>query len=98
VGNWVTAYRKDGLRGVKEKPQPGNHHKLTKKQKQTIKKLGTTKTPEELPLEGRFWSTEQLARLVKKEFSVTYRSPIIACLPFVALRIISLTEYTSDKH
>ena len=74
LGNWVTAYRKDGLDGVKEKAQPGNHHKLTKKQKQTIKKLVTTQAPEDLALEGKFWSTEQLIRLVRKQFAITYRS------------------------
>jgi transposase len=74
LDNWVRMYRKDGLKGIKERGQPGNHHKLTKQQKQTIKALITQKTPGDLGLEGRFWTTTQLARLVKKEFAVTYRS------------------------
>lgn len=74
LGDWVTKYNKDGLEGLKDKPQPGNHHKLTIKQKQTIKALITTKTPQDLGLEGKFWSTEQLRRLVKEKFNVTYSS------------------------
>lgn len=74
LGDWVTRYNKDGLEGLEDKPQPGNHHKLTLKQKQTIRRLITTKTPEELELEGRFWNPQQLARLVNKKFHVLYRS------------------------
>src|SRR5579862_8245716 len=54
LGDWVTTYHKVGLEGLADKPQPGNHHKLTLKQKQTIKELITTNTPEELSLTGRF--------------------------------------------
>src|SRR6266487_3196767 len=74
LGDWVTRYLKYGLEGVKEKPQPGNHHKLTKQQKQTIKELITNKSPQELRLDGRFWDTECLKRLVSEQFEVTYRS------------------------
>ena len=74
LGDWITRYYRDGLEGLRDKPQPGNHHKLTIKQKQTIKELLITKTPQELGLEGRFWSTEQLRSLVKEKFNVTYTS------------------------
>ena len=36
----------------------------------------THNSPEEVGLDGRFWTTEQLARLVKKEYGVTYRSEV----------------------
>jgi transposase len=72
LGVWVTAYHKYGLEGLKEKPHPGNHHKLTLKQKQTIKELVTTKTPQDLGFEGRFWSTDALKQLVKEKCAVTY--------------------------
>lgn len=74
LGDWVTKYHKYGLEGIKDKPHPGNHHKLTNKQKQTIKDILTTQSPQLAGLDGRFWNTEQLAKLVKKNFGVTYRS------------------------
>jgi transposase len=74
LGDWVTTYHKDGLEGLRDKPQPGNHHKLTLKQKETIKELVTTKTPRELGFGERFWSTDDLKQLVRQQFSVTYRS------------------------
>jgi len=74
LGSWVTTYGKQGIDGMKEKPQPGNHHKLTKEQKETIKELITTKTPEEAGLEGKFWDTEQLKKLVRKKFEIQYTS------------------------
>src|SRR5439155_13425156 len=63
------------LNGLRDKPQRGNHHTLTKEQKQTIKEILTTKTPAEAGLSGRFWNKEQLQKLVEKEFGVRYQSP-----------------------
>src|ERR1700738_3223684 len=50
LGNWVTIYNKSGLKGLETKAQPGNHHKLTKVQKQKIKNLITVNTPSQLGL------------------------------------------------
>lgn len=74
LGEWVTKYHKHGLKGLADKPQPGNHHKLTKEQKQIIKELLTTHFPDKLGYTGRFWDTEQLGRLVKDKYGVRYRS------------------------
>jgi transposase len=74
LGDWVTRYHKYGLSGLRDKPQPGNHHTLTKEQKQTIKELITTTSPDKLGYTGRFWNTDQLGRLVKEKYGVKYHS------------------------
>lgn len=74
LGRWVTVYNRDGLLGLRNKPQPGNHRKLTKQQKDQIKELLNTKTPKALGYDGRFWSIELLKRLVKDKFGVIYQS------------------------
>lgn len=74
LGNWVTRYKRLGLLGLKDKLQPGNHHKLTKLQKRSIKQLITTQTPSQLGLTGQFWSTETLKALVQVKFNVKFQS------------------------
>lgn len=75
LGNWVTQYKKYGLKGLKDKPQSGNHRHLTNNQKKAIKQLITRKTPEKLGYEGRFWDTDKLKRLVRDRFKVSYKTP-----------------------
>jgi hypothetical protein len=40
-------YRKDGLEGMNDKPQPGNHHKLTKHQQNSVEKAHFGQLPNE---------------------------------------------------
>jgi transposase len=74
LGDWITRYNKYGLKGLADKPQPGNHHILTKDQKQTIQTLITSKTPEELGYKDKFWDLDKLKQLIKDRFNLTYRS------------------------
>jgi transposase len=74
LGRWVTNYNKHGLQGLKTKPQPGNHRKLTNKQRSVLRRLITQKTPAELGYGGRFWDVGGLKRLVKDRFQVKYKS------------------------
>lgn len=71
--DWVTGFRKAGIEGLYDKPQPGNHRKLTNDQKETLKTLITTKTPEELGLKGTFWSPALVSQLVKNIYTVLYQ-------------------------
>jgi transposase len=73
----VTLYHKGGLANLKIKPAQGNHHLLTQEQKQQIKYLISTKTPQDLGLaeiSGRFWNILLLKELVKKEFGLIYQN------------------------
>lgn len=74
LGGWVTRYKKDGLKGLLDKAQPGNHHKLTKKQKTSIKALINTQTPLQLGFKGQFWNIETLEGLIKEKFNVRFHS------------------------
>lgn len=74
LGGWVTIYKRFGLLGLKDKLQPGNHHKLTRKQKKKVKQLITTSSPKELGLKDSFWSITTLKQLVKEKFKVEFKS------------------------
>lgn len=77
IRQWVTMYNRNGLLGLLLKKTPGNHHLLTKEQKETIKDLITTHTPKELgliDLEGKFWNIPLLRELVRQKFNVTYET------------------------
>lgn len=76
LDTWQRNFKKLGIVGLQTKPQKGNHHLLTRKQKQKIKEIITAHTPEEVRQEGKFWNVPRLAKLIKKEFGVTYRSTV----------------------
>jgi transposase len=73
VGDWITKCKREGLAGLRQKPQPGNHHLLTRKQKAHIKYLITNKTPVELSLSGRFWTIPLLEQLVWNTYRLRYK-------------------------
>lgn len=73
LGNWVVKFRKHGVDGLCDKNQPGNHRKLTVLQKEELKTLITTKTPDQMGLEDKFWSPDLLSQLIRKKFNVVYR-------------------------
>lgn len=75
VDRWQTAFKREGVSGITDKPYPGNHHKLTREQKQVIKTTVFAKTPKDLRLsEKRFWTTKLLKQLIQEKFGVTYDS------------------------
>jgi transposase len=73
VGDWITRFNKEGLDGLRQKHQPGNHHLLTRNQKAHIKHLITNKMPDELSLSGRFWTIPDLEQLVWQKFHLRYK-------------------------
>ena len=75
IRRWITAYNKEGLTGLRQKPKPGNHRKLTKNQKSQIKKLLKNNSPQSLGYPGEFWNINLLKSLVKDKHQVTYYSP-----------------------
>lgn len=76
ISAWKKQFGREGVMGIGTKPYPGNHRKLTREQKEEIKKLITEKTPKELGYsDKRFWTTKALRTLVKDQFGVLYDSP-----------------------
>lgn len=72
IEDWLTAFRKDGIKGLYEKGQPGNHRKLTTTQKEEIKTIITTKIPQDVKLEAQFWTPLLVAKLIHKEYMISY--------------------------
>ena len=72
LGNWVSKFKKHGVDGLCDKNQPGNHRNLTVLQKQELKTLITTKTPDQLNLEGKFWTPKLVSQLIRSKYQVSY--------------------------
>lgn len=75
VRKWITLFNQQGVQELKNKPitKPRNY-KLTKEQKDKIKKMITENNPEKFGLQGEFWNPHSLKQLVKKYFKITYQS------------------------
>lgn len=74
LDRWISTFKKQGIKGLLDKKQPGNHRLLTKKQRNKVKAIITANKPEDLSLEGKFWNVVSLKQLVKRDFKVNYRS------------------------
>lgn len=75
LDGWQRAFKQEGITGIANKGYPGNHYKLTRKQKEEIEKTIIGKTPNELGLsEKRFWTVRLLKALIKRKFGVIYDS------------------------
>jgi len=72
LGNWVSKFKKHGVDGLCDKNQPGNHRKLTVLQKQELKSLITTNFPDQLNLEGKFWTPKLVSQLIGSKYQVSY--------------------------
>ena len=75
VDEWQRKFRRLGIAGLKSKPQIGNRHLLTRKQKDEIKQTITKKRPEDAGLTGKFWNVPLLKTHVKNVYHVLYQSP-----------------------
>lgn len=76
LDEWQRQFKRQGIEGLRTAPQVGNNKKLSRDQKEAIKATLTTKTPEELGLEGKFWSVPSLKQYVKQEYHVVYQSAV----------------------
>jgi len=74
IDDWQRKFRKYGIAGIKNKPQKGNRHLLTRRQKDEVKKTITDKKPEEVGLTGKFWNVSVLKRYITDVYHLTYRS------------------------
>lgn len=72
LGNWVSKFKKHGVDGLCDKNQPGNHRKLTVLQREELKTLVTTQTPDQLNLEDKFWTPKLVSRLIRSKYQVSY--------------------------
>ncbi len=76
LDRWTTAFNRNGVNGIRIKQQRGNHHLLSKRQKEELKQLLLIerKKPEDIGYKGRFWDREKLAQLVRDRYRVIYKS------------------------
>lgn len=75
IDDWQRKFRRNGIAGIKNKPQKGNRHLLTRKEKNEVKKTITDKRPEEVGLTGKFWNVPLLRMHVKNVYHLVYQSP-----------------------
>jgi len=75
LDSWQTKFKRLGIKGISDKGYPGNHHKLTKSQKDQLKQILYTKNPKDLGFsDKRFWSIKALKQLIKQKYSLVFES------------------------
>ncbi|SRR6266404_588928 len=76
LDSWISKFNRCGITGIKGQGQSGNHHLLSREEKQKLRQLlfVEKKTPRELGYEGRFWTTETLACFLKDRYGVAYQA------------------------
>src|SRR3989338_6755151 len=74
VSDVLHVFDKTGLKGIAFKPQPGNHRKLTLKQRNEVRRL-LKKNPKAQGFPAAYWSVQWLQQLVKEKFQVVYAYP-----------------------
>ena len=74
LDRWSSTFKKQGMKGILEKPQPGNHRLLTKKEREKTKEIINSTTPKEMGLESNFWTVPALRQLTAQKFKVFYKS------------------------
>jgi len=78
---WAKAYRERGLAALLDHRQGGNRAKLTPEQIEAVQNRLHTYAPGQLlgraacVGDGQFWNVPDLARLLEREWGVTYDSP-----------------------
>jgi len=77
---WCRAYRQDPSQGLVDKRAGGNSAKLSKFQIEDLQQRLHQYTPRELfgagaiTVAGQFWTVEDLARVVREQYGVEYKS------------------------
>lgn len=74
VGNWVSAYKANGDKGLKDKVRgvkSEDKKLLSKKQELAIQKMITDIMPDQLKLPYALWTRKAVKELVEREFDVT---------------------------
>lgn len=75
IEKWITLFNKRGIDGLKDKPaDKARNYTLSREQKEKIKTLILQNKPDQLNLQGEFWSPNLLKQLVQREFNVSYKS------------------------
>jgi transposase len=78
---WCRAYRKEGVTGLLDHRQGGNHALLHPAEIEDLQQVLHQYTPAQLlgqeacRGEGAFWSVPDLAQVVKQRYGVVYQSP-----------------------
>ncbi len=77
---WCRAYRQEGVSGLVDKRRGGNRAKLKGPELEALQELLHIYTPQErlgqatYTKDGQFWTVPDLARIIQKQFGVTYKS------------------------
>lgn len=75
IEKWITLFNKQGVPGLRDKTdkQPSSF-KLSRPQKNQIKKIIIKNNPGQLGLQGEFWNPGNLKQLIRDRFKIIYQS------------------------
>ncbi len=71
LNHWLTRYRLEGLKGLKDKPRPGKASKITKEQKEELKKI-IADGPIASGYDSGIWTCRMVSDIISKKFKVNY--------------------------
>lgn len=73
VAHWVTAQRRGGRKALKARPHPGRPPKLDRKVLKGLPKI-LLKGAEAHGFETDVWTTDRIAKVIKREYEVAYHA------------------------
>jgi transposase len=71
VSQWMKRGREGGVEGLRRKPPPGVRPRLSEERRRRLKGL-LLKGAEAHGFRGEVWTCERVAKLIRKEFGVSY--------------------------
>ena len=71
--NWVSRFEKEGVEGLKDKPGRGRKSKLTREQRQELKKIILEREPTKFGYNTETWNGPLILEIIKSLYKVEYK-------------------------
>jgi len=76
TGTWLKIYLKKGLLGLVEKKSSHSKQRLSPSQKQELKEILLTKTPQDYGFDRYIWTGEIISKMIKTEFDIDLKDKV----------------------
>lgn len=71
---WIHSFNEEGEAGLEEKPKTGRKPKLSKSEKDNLKKIILSTEPQDFGIESDRWKGDAVQILIKNEFDINYKT------------------------
>src|ERR671910_1208239 len=79
VSQWMKRARKEGVQALRHKPPPGAPPRLSEEERARLPEL-VAQGAEAHGFRGEVWTCERVARVIRREFGVSYHPPHVSRL------------------